>query len=525
MKRLSGIFGWLGLLFALGGGFGYAVFPDKMLFFAFPWILAFVFVFFWVAGNAGRLSAAGKTRAARYGAGSAAGVILVLGILVIAAMLSRSHHIRWDMTSNQRYSLAPQTLKILKGLSEDVEALAFYSPDMPQTREIKDLLDQYSLATPRFSYDIVDPDRHPSRAEAAGVNRYDTLVITSGDKSEKIMNAGEAKVTNAILRITQPGKKRVYFLTGHGEKAIDDDGKGGYSRVKTTLENQNYDVKPLLLMQAEGVPHDAAVLVIAGPTGDLLASEREAIGQYLNKGGRVLFMLDPRQTPELALWLGEYRVDVGDDMIVDKMSRLFGADYLMPLVAQYGNHPITDGFSIASFFPLARSVSTADRSVDGISVEKLAETSDQAWAEKDLDRLTRGEAAFDPDVDKAGPVSVAVVGTVVRPGLPDTAENGGDLENTENPTRDGKFVVFGDSDFASNNYKDMQGNGDLFLNSVSWLAEEGDLTALRPRETDARPLVLSAVEARLAFWLPVVVIPLAVLFIAGIILSGRRKHQ
>jgi len=87
------------------------------------------------------------------------------------------------------------------------------------------------------------------------------------------------------------------------------------------------------------------------------------------------------------------------------------------------------------------------------------------------------------------------------------------------------LVVLGDSEFANNNLFPVQGNGNLFLNTVSWLAEEEDLIAIRPRKGGGSgPVMLTAAQAPLIFWLPVVLLPLGVLG-TGAMVFVRRKWQ
>jgi len=120
---------------------------------------------------------------------------------------------------------------------------------------------------------------------------------------------------------------------------------------------------------------------------------------------------------------------------------------------------------------------------------------------------------------------VAVVGTISLEDKETQANETPRPEDLERRKKEGRFIVFGDSDFAANAYFHLQGNGDLFLNAVSWLAEEADLAAIRPKETKAQPLMLSALQARLIFWFPVVVLPLAVLMIGVLVLTRRSREE
>ena len=98
------------------------------------------------------------------------------------------------------------------------------------------------------------------------------------------------------------------------------------------------------------MPEDATVLIIAGPQKDLLPAEKESLQHYINTGGNALFLLDPDQSPEMTTFLQEYGITVGDNMIIDPFSRVFGAGYDMPVASAYTQHPITENFNIATFF-------------------------------------------------------------------------------------------------------------------------------------------------------------------------------
>ncbi len=82
--------------------------------------------------------------------------------------------------------------------------------------------------------------------------------------------------------------------------------------------------------------------------------------------------------------------------------------------------------------------------------------------------------------------------------------------------------MFGDSDFAGNSYLNLSGNRDLFMNTLSWLAEEEDLIAIRPKKRESQPVVLSYIQGRVIFWTSVVLLPGGVLII-GIAVFRLRK--
>ena len=518
MKRVSRRCGIAGLILLLLGVLGYGMAPQFKGFHVIPWFLALVCLAVYAAFHGREIRAFLFSRGTRYGAGSLISAALVLGIITFIAILTVRHNARYDLTENQRFSLAPQTVKILEGLTLDVQVSGFYQSEGAERLRAKDLLERYAEKSDRFKFELIDPDRQPGRTKAAGVTKYDTVVVRAGEESEKLKDLSEQTLTNAILRVTRPGKKVLYFLTGHGEKDLEETGKTGFSGIKTVLEGQNYQVKPLLLMERRNVPSDCAALVLAAPLKHLLPKENEALDRFFKQGGKVLFLVDPETSPELVGFLARYGVKVGEDVIVDKMSRLFGADYLMPLITQYTQHAITENFKVPCIFPIARSVSKADTSggAQGVTVKVLALTGKQSWGETDLARLNRqGKAKPDEGVDLLGPVPVAVVGEIKAADEPGKAP----------AKKPGRFIVFGDSDFVTNAYKDLQGNGDLFTSAIGWLAEEDDLVAVRAKRQKSRPLFLTATQARLVFWLPVAALPLLILVIGALVLGSRRERS
>jgi ABC-type uncharacterized transport system involved in gliding motility auxiliary subunit len=355
-------------------------------------------------------------------------------------------------------------------------------------------------------------------------------LITGYGKEEKIFRLEEDALTNAILKLTHDTKKVVYFVTGHGEAALTNTERNGYSVAKQQLEAQHYDVKDLLLVNQHQIPPDAAVVIIAGPHSDLLERELDVLRAFLTHGGHLLLMLDPYTVPGLIPFLASYGLDLGHDVIIEPNSllQLLGGDYLMPAVMTYADHhPIVkDLRRLMTLFPLVRSVRVAQELSAPIRAQALAFTSADSWAETDLTTLEQEKrATFDDQSDQRGPLSIAAAVTIGGPQASGylTATNRTTPLSNHPPLA--RLVVFGDSEFANNTYFALQSNGDLFLNTVSWLAEEEDLIAIRPRQGGGSgPVILTAAQAPLIFWIPVVALPLAV-FASGMVVFLRRRWQ
>jgi ABC-type uncharacterized transport system involved in gliding motility auxiliary subunit len=455
-----------------------------------------------------------KRRQTRYGVEAALSVILMLGILAAILGISQGHYWRWDLTANRRYSLSSQTIQLLEGLDEPVRAIAFYQQEDPARQSVADLLDLYSHHSGMFSWEFVDPDRFPMRAQRYNVDNYHTVVMEAKGRFEKAFTADEESLTNALLRVTRSTKPVVYYLQGHGEHGLDDYQRSGYRDLKKAMEAENYEVRPVFLARRRGVPPDADVVLLAGPKKDLQEEEWRALSDYISRGGSLMVLAEPYSPDSLREFLSRYGIEVGKDVVVDQQSRVLGGDYLVPPVVDYAFHPITQQFRknpLLTYLMVACSVRPAEKRPDGVDVEVLARTGPGSWAERDLDRLKEERTAEeDPKVDIPGPVPVAVVGTYSPPDAGPQA----------------RIVVIGDSDFVTNSAMDpsRSANRDFFLNALDWLSGQEDLISIRPRPTVSNPIVLKPHQLRLLFWGVVVAFPAMILLAGAVVLWMRRRR-
>jgi len=464
-------------------------------------------------------------RGTRYGASAALLIVIALGVAVLANAVSLRYNARWDLTENKRHSLSPQTVKLLKALKSPVEVIGFFRSDTPGKRTAEDLLKQYAQASDgKFTYRVEDPDRSPGLARRYGVETYGTLVMQSGEKSEKVLDAEEERLTNALVKVTRPGNPIVYFVKGHGERDISSSERTGMSQAKEQLEKANYTVKDLELARTGKVPPDAAVVIVPGPRTDLLPPELTAIDDYLAQGGHVLLMADPLQADGLAKYVAKYGVTLGQDLVVEPspIGRLLGVGPEVPLVMQYEQHPITkDMAKVMTGFPLTRSVSPAKTPPKGMTVTPLAKTSADSWGETNLDGLRRGQPASRDDKDTPGPVPVLLAVTIEPTPAPKVA---GQAEADDSKKPKGRLIVLGTSTFASNQALGFQGNRDLFLNIVAWLAGQEDEIAVRPKDPRQNPIFATEAQKNAILWLSIVVLPGAVMM-CGIALVVRRRRR
>ena len=440
-----------------------------------------------------RLHSGEARRAGKYGTSAIVGTLLAIAILGMLGFLSTRYTKRFDWSEQQVHSLSEQTQKVLGGLSEDVEVTALVSAlDAPPVR---DLLDRYAYASPHFKMEFADPNSRPDLVERFGISPEKLagglVRVAKGSDAVEVTHAdlNEEKLTNALVKLTRTGVKKVYFLEGHGERPITGEGadaKEGLSQAADALKSENYTTESLLLGAKGDVPADASVVIVAGPTRPLPQEEHAALQRYLERGGAVLALLDPRAKTDLGADLEKWGVQAGDDVVVDRVQGLFGRA-ASPFAAEYGKHPITQGLREVTLFHVARSVHATDAAKGAFT--DLVKTGKESWGERDLETFFGdGRAESGPD-DLTGPVSLGVAGTplVPKPSAASAADPSAASALLEKP-RDPRLVVFGDSDFASNALLDSYRNRDLFVNSVNWLLGDVEAIAIRPNQSRASRL-------------------------------------
>lgn len=469
-----------------------------------------------------------------YGSNTLLTTLLFLGILAFIALIAERHPLRFDLTDSGKFTLSEQTRNVLKSLNKPIHVKAFCATASAEQARAQDLLDTYRYETKLISYEFVDPDRQPEVARQYDVRTYGTLILEGYDKKQSTQAMDEQGMTNAILKLMRKEQKKVYFLVGHGEHSLGDVNKDGYTAAKEALARENYAVADLNLLQQAKVPEDAALVIIGGAQKGLMKQEVESLRSYLENHGKLMVLLDPHRDAGLKDFLKSYGIVLSEDVVIDKLSRVFGGSYLMPVVTTYGNHKITEGFGIATFFPEARSIQQTKEPPKGVQMTVLASTSENAWAEKNMELLKQGQAGFDEKEDLAGPVPLGLLAEIdvkemkkdgakgkSQPQKGDSKPEGEELD--KNP-RKAFLLVTGDSDFISNSNFSLSGNGDLFLNMVNYLAEEETLITIESREKGGRAVLLSQGQARAMFWMVLVLVPLVVLA-AGFAVYRVRRGQ
>jgi ABC-type uncharacterized transport system involved in gliding motility auxiliary subunit len=410
-------------------------------------------------------------RQARYGSNSLILALAFIGIIFVANYIVFQNPKSWDLTSDKTNTLAPETLQALATLPGKVTATAFFTANLNPASAEETLLKFKTNSGGKFDYSFVNPDLDPVAARAAGITGDGKILLQMGETKEIASSGTETELTKTLIRLISPQARVVYFLEGHGEPTLE----SNFSTAKTTLESKNYTVNTLNLISTNKIPEDALAIIIAGPLKPLASSEVTLLKKYVDAGGSLVVMEDPTAVTEfgnspdpLAKYLTtDWGIILNNDIVIDLVNT---QNPLQAVSSQIGQHPITQNLTqnYIVILPQARSLSVSAQPVENVTQTPIIMTTDQSWGETEL--VAGGaQPAFDPAKDTPGPLNLAIAG--------------------ENTTTKGRVVVFGNSVFATNNGFDAYGNGNMFINSVDWAAEQENLINITPRTPTLRTFI------------------------------------
>ncbi len=475
----------------------------------------------------------------------------VMGVLTALAYLSLLFPVRYDLTANKRYSLSPQTVTMLRALDKPVSITFFHDPMMRETVELYQLMAKENKL---ISLTLFDPVLNPAQARLMNVQFAGTALMQSEDRKVQINGSGETDIANGILRVSQAAKQLVCFLDGHGEadpfsleshdhmegNAGHSHGLGaklviheqhGMAKARQALESMNYSVEKISLLQRNNALSRCEVLIVSGPKTALLPLEVESIRKHLLEGGNAFFLLDPFVKTGLEPVVSDYSMELDDNIVIDDASH-FWADPSAPAVTDYNFHQVTRELPL-TFFPGARSISPTAARVPGTSAVPIVNSSKQSYGETTPDR-----AEFNETQDLKGPATIMALGMRAPSTAKSAAElmaalRGEDAASKENTAasektnasvnaKPSRIAVVGDSDFATNSFFHILGNGKLFLNAVNYLAAQENLIGIEPRTYDEPRVNLTNQQMKGTFFLSLILIP-ALLAVIGIAVWWKQR--
>lgn len=475
MPRLAKLILWIGVILTVFGIIGALLVKS----FVHPLMVLHMFlggtlmIIGFVSSKGKSVGVSSRVRRGRAGdsIGVAAYALVFASIILVFNLYAIRFDKRWDFTEAGVYSLAPQSIQVVRGVSEPLEIIAVKtSQKEANLRQIKDRLDLYKFHNPtHVQTEIIDARARPDLVKELGLQGGETMVVSLGSEREKIAklpDASEQSITEAILRLSQGVKPKIYFLAGNGGPSILDSGNEGLLKLGEELEKEGVRVGTIDKEPLFAVPEDAAAIAVVAPEEELSEKTISSLLSFSKRGGHLFLMHEPSGSNSVSILAKQFGVEIGADVVIDQMQRTVGSPEIgWQIVSRdFGKHPIVRTLSggALAIFLLSSSVRGPEDNSSGRYTEFL-HTGPTSWAEQDLKELLR---AADPtaELDEGetkGPLSLAVA---VEP------------FNKQG----GRVIVVGDSTWALNANVDLFSNRDLVLNSVNWLlGREGNIT-IRP---------------------------------------------
>ena len=458
---------------------------------------------FWLWGNKYKFWQRRSTKEGMVVIAKTAIVLVVVGLINWLGII---YNQRWDLSENRVHTLTEQSQTMVSRLEQPLEVLIF---DRNNNSELDSLLQNYRRYSDKFQFKYINPEQEIGLAQQFGVESLGEIYLQYGEKRQKLDSGNaalgetlnETKLTNGIERITRDRPINIYLLQGHGEASLDLV-EGGLAQSIKNLEERGNNIQVLNLASSGKIPDDANLIVIAGATRKLLAAEVSTLQQYLKVGGNLLLLLAPNADIGITPILQNWGIELDQRLVVDGSGagNVMGFGPAVAIVNNYGEHPITANFGNGiSLFPEARPLTVLDKM--GIASTPLAITSEQTWAESDL---RSEQITFDQAKDIPGPLNIAIALEREQPQI-------------------SRLVVFGSSTFATNGWFEQQLNGDILLNSISWLVrEEQDTLTIRPKEAANRRINLSSLQTIIINWLALRIVPFVAL-VTGVYFWWRKR--
>lgn len=442
-----------------------------------------------------------------------------------------------DFTQEKLYSLSDESKQQISKIDLNVN-MYFFGYSDESTAVI--LGKQYKDINDKINVEVINTSERPDLATQYGVSSTDQLVAVSSNQRYKVIDSSEMytydsstyetvditeqKLTNAILDVTIAKKPQVYFLTGHGEEGITSESYMYYLAQQIT--NEVNDVSALDLLLSD-MPETCDVLIIVNPTKDFTDLEREKIENYINNGGKIVWMQDPYMFNEdssgsnlvnVNKILSLYGISFSKGIVCEQSASnmLAGSPELIIPELTYNNivkDIYTDG-SIVMFDAGKINTSDAEKLEElGVTASPFIETTEEAFYREDANSSIYTKL----DTDEEGPF---VLGEV--------------LTKKINDEKSSTLIAYSNALFATNYTLQigqsivtpisLRNNGDILLNTVAYLTDREDSIRIRKNlgvVTYTATQMQDNIVKVVIFGVPVLIIILGI--IITIIRKKRRK--
>ncbi|KKM14487.1 hypothetical protein LCGC14_1705650, partial [marine sediment metagenome] len=411
-------------------------------------------------------------------------------------------------------ALCPEEVKFIKENNiKQILAPKFTADTVRNViKEINDIGSSYKGIYLSIDTDGFDPAFAPEKVRQFNIQQQGEIVIQKDSNSEHVFDLSEQSFTNALISVARKQHDWIIFISGHGERSIDDNSDFGLSTWHKNLQSKGFKIRSQNLIDSPQIPINTKLLVIASPEKPWLAGEINIIKQYLQNGGNILWLNDPSSSAFLRPLAEQLGIEFIPGTVLDPNAKMLGLDDpRFVLITDYANHPV--GLAVKSVTLLA----------EGSAIQQLNETSKDEWHYTNLlnsqpdawveshrtDESTAKTQTFNEGKDVHGPVSLGMLIERAKP------------ENTDKFQR---IAVIGDADFVANSYVGNVANLDLGMALINWLAEDDTFLSIPVKTSIGTQLTLSNTQSLIIGFGFLFVLP-GVLLLIGFLLWWRRRRR
>lgn len=465
----------------------------------------------------------------------AVSLLIVAAITVLANAVLTRHDRHFDFTRERVFTPDAAALAVVQRLQRPVQLTYFFRTDDPEGKRAQHIVELMGRENKWLNVETIDPDRHPSLAQGAGVKFYNAALLEADGRRVIVRSTNETEIAIGIQKVLRERIVTVCFMGGHGQYPSDNyefhthveelggghSGHGhganaivettghGVGRFRSSLEGLGYEVREIISAIAGAIDETCNVVIDAGPKTSYGEAEIIAFERYLNTGGAVLLLYDVgfAVTPRHARLLSRLGITLDNTVVVDPELH-YSSDPEMVAVTVYEPHAITRQMSFA-FFPGVRPLlaTPTDKSIVASALFSSSQDSYRETLSGNTDVPHEHEIDAHPSAARVGgyPLGVAIEGHL-----------------NEDSSDGFRAVVVGDSDFASNSFYPYMSNNRLALAMLRWLAREEDNVAVAARIPVPRTVELTNDERTLVFVLLMMSLPLAIALLGIYVWWTRR---
>lgn len=443
-----------------------------------------------------------------------------------------------DLTEDKLFTLTDESKEQVKNIDKDIN---IYFVGYSEDDSTLDLAKQYTKVNEKIKIEAVTATDRPDLAEKYGIETDSEGIIVESGEQYKVLassdlytydhttyesiNVAEEKLTAAIKSVSVEEKPKVYFLSGYSSFSL----TSGMQYLNMYLQNEVNEVSTLDILSEGKVPDDCNTLVIASPEKDFDDIATNAITDYINKGGNVLWLNaaiaqskdDFANVNKILAMYGVNPFEVGIIRETDSSKMVSNSpDLIMPEIQHADvTNKLYDSEGV--IFINATKINTVDdETLDALNVTKteLIKTSENAYFRTNFKNSSNAAQEGEEQAS-------FLVGAQFDKIISEENEETGEKEVKS------KLIIYGENYFASDyqltqsTYTPMvvyRQNKDLVLNSIAYLSErEEDITVRKSTGS----VTYTATEQENRIILAIITIVPLLIIVAGIVVWTKRRRK